>query len=430
MRRFHPVYALLFTALLLRVAFLYIYVSGHPARALSTIPFLFEPGNIAASLAAGHGFSSPFRVETGPTAWMTPVYPLLLAGSFRLFGTYTLNAFLAAAGFNVVCSALTCWPLYYAAKRIAGKPAAVLATLLWIVFPNAVLLPYESLFDASLSALLTATLLWSTLAVSESTRLRDWCLYGLLWGAALMTNAALVILLPFLFGWAEYRAHRSKLFHFSRPAAAAVTAILCCVPWTFRNYLEFHAFVPLRSVAGLALWLGNNDQAESNSVARLHPISNQAERDKYTEMGEIAYMREKQSLAIDYMLSHPAQEARLTAERFTALWTGGSTHPLQDFARARTVRFYYVVLFNVVAGIGALAGLFVLWRTKNPHLLPLAAFPLVFPLVYYLALAPPRYRHPVDPELLLLTSVALTHLSKYRKRPNPGPLHFHREQST
>ncbi|MGA8104281.1 MAG: hypothetical protein WB869_19120, partial [Candidatus Acidiferrales bacterium] len=28
-------------------------------RALSTIPFLFEPGNIAYSIVAGHGFSSP-----------------------------------------------------------------------------------------------------------------------------------------------------------------------------------------------------------------------------------------------------------------------------------------------------------------------------------------------------------------------------------
>jgi hypothetical protein len=421
LRRLLPLSALVLAALVLRVAFLWMYIGHHPARALSTIPFLFEPGNIAYSLATGHGFSSPFRVETGPTAWMTPVYPLLLAGIFRLFGTYTLQAFMAAAGFNVVCSALTCVPLYFSARRVGGTGTATLATLLWAIFPNAILLPYESMFDASLSALLAATILWSTLVVAESGRVRDWCVYGLLWGAGLMTNASLIALLPFLFGWAEYRAHRLKTFHFSRPALAALIAVFCCLPWTVRNYVEFHAFVPLRSVAGLALWLGNNDQAQSNSVGRLHPISNQAEREKYVEMGEIAYMREKQSLAIDYMFSHPAKEAGLVAERFVAIWTGGSTNPLRDFARARSARFYYVVLFNMLAAAGALAGVFAMWRVKSPYVLPLAVFPVVFPLVYYLALAPPRYRHPIDPELLLLTAVAITHLPKYKKRPLSGP---------
>ncbi|MDQ1469958.1 MAG: hypothetical protein QOJ99_1438 [Bryobacterales bacterium] len=415
---------LVVVALLLRSGFLWMYVAQHPARALATIPFLFEPGNIAYSIATGNGFSSPFRVDTGPTAWMTPVYPILLAGIFRVFGTYTLQAFIAAAGFNVICSALTCVPLYWAAKRVGGVKTAVVATSLWVVFPNAVLLPYESLFDASLSALLTATILWGTMAVAESGRVRDWCLYGLLWGVGLMTNASLISLLPFLFGWAEYRAHRSSRFHLSRPVLAAGMVVLCCLPWTIRNYREFHAFVPLRSVGGLALWLGNNEQAESNSVARLHPISNQAEREKYAEMGEIAYMREKQGLAIDYMVSHPGQEARMAGERFVAIWTGGSTNPLRDFARVRSARFYYVILFNMLSAVGAISGVFILWRDRSPFAFPLTVFPVVFPLVYYLALAPPRYRHPIDPELLLLTAMAVTHLRKYKQRPLPGHPQF------
>src|SRR5262249_39404268 len=41
---------------------------------------------IAQSLAAGHGFASPFHEDTGPTAWMPPVYPLPLASLLRLCG--------------------------------------------------------------------------------------------------------------------------------------------------------------------------------------------------------------------------------------------------------------------------------------------------------------------------------------------------------
>src|SRR6185369_15659625 len=35
---------------------------------------------IAQSIYAGEGFSSPFREKTGPTAWMPPALPALLAG--------------------------------------------------------------------------------------------------------------------------------------------------------------------------------------------------------------------------------------------------------------------------------------------------------------------------------------------------------------
>jgi hypothetical protein len=352
---------------------------------------------------------------------MTPVYPVILAAIFKLFDGYSLHSFVAAAGFNALCSALTCMPLYFIARRVGGTAVAALAGWLWVIFPNAILLPYESLFDASLSTLLAALVLWQTLIVAESARLRDWLFYGTLWGVALMTNASLIALLPFLLGWAEYRAGKLQKFHYTRPAAAALAVVLCCAPWTVRNYLRFHAFVPLRSVAGLALWLGNNEQAGSNSVGGLHPISNQRERDRYVELGEIDYMREKQELALQYIASHPSAEVGLVAERFSALWTGGSTNLIRDFAHARSARFYYVVIFNLTAAILAFAGVFVLWRTASPFTLPLAAFPFAFPLVYYMALAPPRYRHPIDPELLLLAAVSLVHLSKYRQRSGFRP---------
>ena len=42
--------------------------------------------NIASALADGEGFSNPFRDRTGPTAWMPPVLPMILAGLLRLSG--------------------------------------------------------------------------------------------------------------------------------------------------------------------------------------------------------------------------------------------------------------------------------------------------------------------------------------------------------
>jgi hypothetical protein len=65
-------------------------------EALSVVPFSNEAGSIAFSLSSGHGFSSPFRKDTGPTAWLAPVYPALLALVFRIFGPFTLRSFYSA----------------------------------------------------------------------------------------------------------------------------------------------------------------------------------------------------------------------------------------------------------------------------------------------------------------------------------------------
>src|SRR5205085_6620741 len=116
------------------------------------------------------------------------------------------------------------------------------AAWLWAVFPNAVMVPFEWIWDTSLSALLAAALLWSTLRLAESSRLRDWSLHGLLWGLSLLANPALGSLLPFLLGWAWLRARRQIALPASRPALAVLLIILCCAPWTIRNYFVFHRF--------------------------------------------------------------------------------------------------------------------------------------------------------------------------------------------
>ena len=46
-----------------------------------------EMGRIARALATGFGFSDPFRGHTGPTAWVGPLFPLILGGVFRSSGS-------------------------------------------------------------------------------------------------------------------------------------------------------------------------------------------------------------------------------------------------------------------------------------------------------------------------------------------------------
>src|SRR5580692_9735260 len=208
-------------ALVARLTFAWHEVRQFSPQVLSIVPFQTETGHIAYSIASGKGFSSPFQRDTGPTAWLAPVYPYLLAGIFRLFGIYTLHSFFAALFLNILFSAGTCVPIFYTGKRIAGVGVASAAAWLWALFPNAIIIPFEWIWDTSLSALLVAILVWATLALKEFGRVRDWCLYGFLWGIALLTNPAIATLCPVLLAWAAYRNRGRNSAWFVRPALAA-----------------------------------------------------------------------------------------------------------------------------------------------------------------------------------------------------------------
>lgn len=380
-----------------------------PDEALRIVPFQTETGHIAYSLAAGKGYSSPFQRDTGATAWLTPVYPTILAAIFKVFGIYTLRAFYAALVLNILLSAITCIPIFYVGLRLGGIAVASLAAWLWAFFPNGILIPFEWIWDTCLSALLAATLLWATLQLAESKHPRDWSLYGLLWGLALLTNPALALLFPVLLGWLVYRRHRagrSIRRAISAPGLAAGLAILCCAPWTVRNYFQFHRLIPLRSNFAFELYIGNNENYDGQHRFRSPGITQDREIIRYLHMGETAFMDEERRKAFAFITAHPRMELRLIGLRFLDFWMGTST-PVVTFREADSLALRILLLCNYLAAPGALLGIAFLFQRKNEHAVPLILFPVAFPLVYYITHTSLRYRHPLDPAILLLCAWAL-----------------------
>lgn len=389
-----------------RIGFAWNQASKMPREAMGIVPFQQETGNIAYSLAEGRGFSSAFRTNSGPTAWLTPVYPLLVAGIFKVFGIFTPRAFLAAVFLNTVFSTAVCMPLFHAGKRVGGLAVASAAAWLWAIFPNAVMMPFEWIWDTCLSALLAATLLWATLALAESEKLRDWCAYGLLWGLALMTNPALGSLFPFLLGWTMYRSGQRKRLQLSRPILAIGVAILCFLPWTIRNYTTFHKFVPLRSNFPFELWLGNNDIFDVHAKNGRRIITKYEEERTYTQLGEVAYMQDKWQKATSFIKSRSALVAQLAEKRVVATWLGTET-PWKNFLETDSLLIRTLFVCNLLLTLGTLGGITTLLFQRNPFTFPLTIFPAIFPLVYYITHTSLRYRHPMDPILLLLMAVAI-----------------------
>ncbi len=369
-------------ALILRFAF--ILAEGHkvPAQALATVPFENEVGNIANALATGHGFCCLFRQPTGPTAWLAPVYPLLIAAIFKIFGSFTVRAFYAAALTNALFSALATFPIFYSARRIAGSPLAVLSAWLWAILPAGILMPFEWIWDTSLSALLAATLLWLTLELECDSSRAITIAYGALWAFALLANPALGVLLPFFLAWLFYRWRPQNRQSLRRILFAVAIAFVLCLPWTIRNAVQFHRLIPIRSNFAFELWLGNNEIFDEHS----------------RELNRITRF----------------EQVRLYAQIGT--WFGTAT-PLDDFRRADSGLVKFLFVWNAFTFVAIFVGLVRLALARNPYLVPLAVFPLVFPIVYYITHTSQRYRHPMDPILVILIAAAILGM---RPQNNPA----------
>ncbi len=386
-----------------------------PATVLSTVPFQNEVGNVASALARGQGFCCLFREPTGPTAWLSPVYPLLVAGIFKVFGIFTLRSFYAAIFLNCLFSSLAVVPVHAVGERVGGPRAAILGAYLWAIFPSGIILPFEFIWDTSLSALLGALLLWRTVKLGDSCHQGDAVLYGLLWGFSLLTCPALGILLPFLLAWVLYR-HRATPNRQIRLAAVSLgLLLLTCLPWTVRNYVQFHRFIPLRSNFPYEFWSGNNEIFDEHS-RELNRITRFEQVRLYARLGENAFLDDRWQKSTHFVRTHLALFAQLTEGRVVATWLG-TPAPWRDFLRTDSSLARFLLVWNAIALLGVIVGLMRVYISQRLHFFPIASYPLLFPLAFYIAHTSLRHRHPCDPALAILIAIAMAGASGMRPSP-------------
>ena len=193
----HPAFIVLF-AYVARMAILYHTWETAPAPVREFVPYGYELGQVASSIAAGKGFSSPLRFfDTGPTAWFTPIYPYFVAGIFKIWGIFTFKARLIIETTNCAFAALTIFPIYGIARRSFGTAVAVGASWGWVLLPTSLLFPVTWVWDTSLAALLMALIFWATLAVPEAGTISAWAGYGALWALGVLINPSILSVFPF-----------------------------------------------------------------------------------------------------------------------------------------------------------------------------------------------------------------------------------------
>jgi len=367
--------------------------------------FGFEMGRVARSLVQGKGFANPLFEDTGPTAWMPPVFPLLLAGVFKLFGVYTKASGLVMLSINCLASALNCIPVYYMARKSFGERIGIWSGWAWAIFPYGVYFPSEMIWPTTLATLELSVVFMLALYLAENDRPLHWIVYGLFWGLAALTEPALVSVLPFISLWACFRLYRIRKRWLLCAAASSLAFFVAVAPWFTRNYVVFHQFIPFRDGLGLELRLGNSDDTSYLVNKQLGPWFNAAEWEEFKRVGELNYMEEKKRQGMEFIRNHRALFVKTTLRRIAYVWTSFWSLDFPRIADEPLDRPN--IFFCTSVTILALLGFRRAYKTDRAAVIPYAVALFSYPLVYYVTHNEMRYRRPIDPLMVVLAVVAI-----------------------
>lgn len=210
--------------------------------------------NAAHALAQGQGYLDQFgRV----TAHWPPAYPATLALVYKAFGWHVW----AANALNIALAALTVVLAYVIARRLFDQRAAYVGALVLALFPGqlffSTLTMTETMFGFAFLLVLLLTLLWT---VERRGRWWQALVIGLLVGVTALVRSEGIFLAPVLAAiWAlTARPWRAVVGHGALLAAGVVLAL---TPWTVRNAVQLHDFIPLRAHVGSAVAHGLDPEA-------------------------------------------------------------------------------------------------------------------------------------------------------------------------
>jgi len=166
-------------------------------------------------------------------------------------------------------------------------------------------------------------------------------------------------------------------------------------PWLIRNERVFGRPVFFRDNFWFEFHLGNYHFSNGLGYAGKHPGANPAELRKYAEWGELRYIDYWKQDSLRFVRESPAEFRELTLHRACWFWDGTPLH-YQGREWWKPWKFWPLSVG------GWLGFLFLVTRRPRGWILFAAAL-LVYPIPYYFVYPVAKYRHAIEPELLLLS---------------------------
>ena len=412
---FRAPWSIFWVGFLLRVAYITLAHTYRIRLSEDHLQFGWEMGRIARALVTGFGYADPFTGRSGPTAWVPPLYPLLLAGVFKIFGVYTAQSAWVILTINSIFSAATALLIYEIAARCfqttgrAGK-IALWSAWLWALYPAAMQYAVHWVWDMALTAFLFSAVIVLALRVrsigedhpelNPQSVLR-WLLFGLFWGMIALLNSTILLFLPVCGIWMLLGAGKEKAAlgpAIAKAFLAAIVFLACLMPWMARNENVFHAFIPIRGNLGAELHDSVLDSYNGFTVGTRVPVCDVCpDYLEYKNMGEYAYVQREGKLAREHIRTHKLRFFELALKRIYFYWVS-VPKPVEKGVLNEAFR----VLNYSFVSLAALLGLALALKQRIPGAKLFAWAFALLPLTYYFVTVQARFRHPLEPLMTIL----------------------------
>ena len=358
--------------------------------------FGWEMGRIGRSIALGQGFSNPYEGNTGPTAWEPPLYPFLIGGVFKVFGVYSRTSAWVLLSINSLFATLTCIPIFLIARKTFGEGIARCSVYAWGLNPYVWYWSIHWIWDTTFTPFILYCIFLLALELQDWPGRQGWAIFGALYGIGALANPTMLAFLPFCGLWVWRQRYRRGLSSLGGVILASIVFWTALSPWLVRNYEIFGRFVFIRDDFGLQFRLGNWKGADGMLMAYLQPNLNRGELEKFQSMGELAYAESCKREAFAWVRENPERFLAISLKRLFYYWNGvpretNSVSPV-DFRTSAFLATSVLALWGLVRAV----------RQKRAGAWLFAGLALTYPTVYYFVFPHARYRHPIEPELVVL----------------------------
>ncbi len=358
---------------------------------------------LASGLARGHGW------VYGSTAYVPPGYPFFLAGIYDLVGI-PHGVWTAPRIAEAFVATVTILLAGLMALQLAGRVAMLITLAIGALYVPLVLVGVSLMTESLFVPLMLAAINCALRSRAAEHRYRWIAAAGLCCGLAALTRGNGIVV-AFALGFLVWTGRpRWSLRAIAGPALLLAVMALTISPWTIRNAVTEHQFVPVTTELGLTLAGTYNDHSARERFIWEFAYPNYRAIKKNPRLTDAQRSNQLISAVFDYLGRHPAYLPEATfwntmrlldlqGRRVSRMTARNDTRATARFADLAVVNFWLVALL-------AIAGLF----TKAVRRIPRAFW--LTPFLLWLSIAPlstgtPRFRAALDPFVILLAAVAI-----------------------
>ncbi|MCU1430283.1 MAG: hypothetical protein JWL83_4283, partial [Actinomycetia bacterium] len=268
----------------------------------------------ADDLAHGRGYHSFLTLK--PTAFQPPGWPMVLAAWYWIANHTPLpdNLWKEAGALNVIIAVVSMLLLFAIGRRLFDARIGLIAAGIYALWPN--LIYYTGAAALETFFILTVLLvIWLLLHFgwpdAERVPLIGLVLAGLVTGEMVLVRpfGGVVVIAMVIVGIVAGRGWRKTL---TEAGVILGAAILVLLPWTIRNGVDLHAFVPVATNFGETFCIGHQPHVGGDFVADtaycVGPYDFSRIRQPHDEILRNSYTMKQ---GLKFALHHPVDEVRL-----------------------------------------------------------------------------------------------------------------------